>query len=84
MQTPTLAVAGAHDKQVDPARVREFHEDLGSRQKVLVDLGCASHNAMWEKNRMLLFKATREWFTNTTVNGIGQGVVRLGYGEETK
>ena len=84
MQIPTLAVAGAHDKQVDPARVREFHEDLGSRQKVLVDLGCASHNAMWEKNRTLLFRATREWLTSTTVNGAGQGVVRLGYGEETK
>jgi pimeloyl-ACP methyl ester carboxylesterase len=79
MQIPTLAVAGAHDKQVDPARVREFYEDLGSRQKVLVDLGCASHNAMWEKNRTLLFKASREWLTSTTVNGTTEGIVRMGY-----
>ena len=79
MQVPTLAIAGAHDKQVDPARVREFFADLGSRQKVLVDLGCASHNAMWEKNHTLLFNASREWLTQTTVNGAAEGVVRLGY-----
>lgn len=79
MQVPTLAVAGAHDKQVAPERVREFFADLGSRQKVLVDLGCASHNAMWEKNHAQLFSASREWLTQTTVNGAAEGVVRLGY-----
>jgi hypothetical protein len=72
-------VTGVHDKQVLPDRVRELYADLGSRQKVLVDLGCASHNAMWEKNHTLLFRASREWLTQGTVNGMKEGMLRLGY-----
>ena len=53
MQTPMLMVTGIHDKQVAPERVHELYEDLGARRKVLVDLGCSSHNAMWERNHLL-------------------------------
>jgi hypothetical protein len=59
--------------------VRELFTDLGAKEKVLIDLGCASHNAMWEKNRTLLFKASLDWLTSGTVNGAKDGVVRLGY-----
>ena len=62
-QTPTLMVAGAHDKQVPPDRVRELYADLGRAGKVFVDLACSSHNAMWEKNHLLLFQASLEWLT---------------------
>lgn len=79
LAVPTLMVAGAHDRQVPPARVRELYEDLGSTDKVFVDLGCSSHNAMWEKNRLLLFEASRTWLTSGTVNGVKQGMLRLGY-----
>jgi pimeloyl-ACP methyl ester carboxylesterase len=79
MRTPTLMVAGAHDKQVAPERVHELYEDLGAADKVLVDLGCASHNAMWEHNHLLLFRASLEWLTAGTVEGMKQGIVRLGY-----
>jgi pimeloyl-ACP methyl ester carboxylesterase len=77
--TPTLLVAGAYDKQVSPDRVRELFADLGSAQKVFVDLACSSHNAAWERNHLLLFKASLEWLTSTTVNGAKQGVVKVGY-----
>jgi pimeloyl-ACP methyl ester carboxylesterase len=79
MQTPTLMVAGVHDKQVLPERVREYFDDLGAENKVLLDLGCASHNAMWESNHLLLFRASLEWLTAGTVEGMANGVVRLGY-----
>ncbi len=79
VRTPTLMVAGIHDKQVAPERVREYFEDLAAERKVLLDLGCASHNAMWETNRLLLFRASLEWLTAGTVEGMTQGVVRLGY-----
>ena len=79
MQTPTLMVAGIHDKQVVPERVRELYEDLGASQKVMVDLGCSSHNAMWEKNHTTLFRASLEWLEKGTVNGSTTGVLRLGY-----
>jgi pimeloyl-ACP methyl ester carboxylesterase len=79
MQMPTLLVAGAHDKQVSPDRVRELYADLGAREKVFIDLACSSHNAMWERNHLLLFRASLEWLTQGTVNGSKQGQLKLGY-----
>jgi len=79
MTTPTLMVSGINDKQVDPARVRDFYADIGSPQKVFIDLGCASHNAMWEKNHLLLFQASLEWLDKGTVNGQANTVLKLGY-----
>jgi fermentation-respiration switch protein FrsA (DUF1100 family) len=79
MQTPTLMVAAAHDKQVEPARVRDLYDDYGASQKVLVDLGCAGHAAMWEKVRIELYRASLEWIEKGTVSGQASGVVRLGY-----
>lgn len=79
MQTPTLMVAAVHDVQVSAARVNELYADLGSPRKVLVDLACASHNAMWERNHTLLFRASLEWLDKGTVNGMQQGVVKMGY-----
>ena len=79
MQTPFLMVAGVHDKQVPPERVRELYADLASKQKVFVDLACSSHNAMWEKNHLLLFKASLEWLRDGKVNGMSEGELKLGY-----
>jgi pimeloyl-ACP methyl ester carboxylesterase len=78
-QIPTLMVSGAHDKQVNPDRVRELYADLGSPKKVFIDLACSSHNAMWEKNHLLLFKASLEWLMQGTVEGKQEGMIRLGY-----
>jgi len=78
MQTPFLMVAGAFDKQVPPERVRELYADLGSKQKVILELACSSHNAMWEKNRSLLFKASLEWLKDGKVGGVSAGELKLG------
>jgi pimeloyl-ACP methyl ester carboxylesterase len=79
MNVPVLAVSGAHDKQVPTDRVRELYADLGSKQKVFIDLACSSHNAMWEKNHLLLFGASLEWLNKGTVSGSEQGTLKLGY-----
>jgi pimeloyl-ACP methyl ester carboxylesterase len=79
MKTPTLMIAAAHDKQVPPDRVRAAYDDLGAADKVLIDLGCSSHNAMWETNHLTMFNASLEWLTNGTVGGARNGVIRLGY-----
>jgi pimeloyl-ACP methyl ester carboxylesterase len=79
MRTPTLMVSPAHDKQVPPERVRDYFADLGAEQKVLLDLGCSSHAAMWETHHRQLFEASLEWLTKGTVQGMKQGVVQLGY-----
>ena len=78
-RTPTMMVAAVHDRQVPAARVRELYDDLGAPEKVLVDLGCASHNAMWEKNHLVLFRASLEFLESGTVGGTRTGAVRLGY-----
>lgn len=76
---PTLVVAGVHDKQVPPERVRDLYADLGAQSKVFVDLGCSSHNAAWERNHLQLFRASAEWLTSGSVNGMKQGTLKLGY-----
>jgi pimeloyl-ACP methyl ester carboxylesterase len=78
--TPTLIVQGIHDKQVLPERAQDFYADLGATEKVYVDLGCASHNAMWETAaHTLLFNASQEWLEKGTVNGAKSGVITMGY-----
>jgi pimeloyl-ACP methyl ester carboxylesterase len=78
-QIPTLMIAGVHDKQVNPERVRELYADLGAQHKIFIDLACSSHNAMWEKNHNLLFRASLEWLSRGSVNGSQEGMLRLGY-----
>ena len=78
-ETPMLLVAGIHDAQISAERVRQLYEDLGSDNKILIDLGCASHNAMWESNRLLLFDASVEWLRDGTVNDVDSGVLTMGY-----
>jgi pimeloyl-ACP methyl ester carboxylesterase len=78
LQTPFLIIVGSHDKQVLPERAHELYVDLGSKQKVFIELACASHNAMWEKNRTLLFKASLDWLREGTVNGVTAGELKLG------
>ncbi|MES2606035.1 MAG: hypothetical protein V4603_13945, partial [Pseudomonadota bacterium] len=61
------------------ARVNEMYEDLGATEKVLLDLGCSSHNAMWEINAPLLFDASLQWLRDGTLDGQSKGIVRKGY-----
>uniref|UniRef100_Q01V07 Alpha/beta hydrolase fold n=1 Tax=Solibacter usitatus (strain Ellin6076) TaxID=234267 RepID=Q01V07_SOLUE len=79
IQIPVLLFAGVHDKQVNPDRVRDLYNDIGSSKKIFVDLACSSHNAMWEKNHLLLFRASLDFLTRGTVQGKTEGLLRLGY-----
>ncbi|MFL6693414.1 MAG: alpha/beta hydrolase, partial [Ramlibacter sp.] len=78
LKVPVLMVAGEHDKQVAPQRVHDFYQDVGAPQKVVVDLACSSHNAMWERNHQVLFATSLEWLKAGTVNGRSTGTLRLG------
>lgn len=74
-QAPLLMVAGSHDGQVDPARVRELYADYGAQQKLYLEMPCASHNAMWEKDARQLYEATYQWLTTTSYNGASMGMM---------
>ena len=77
--TPLLAIAAAHDQSVAPERVRALYDDYGADQKILIDLGCATHSPMWEGVHNLMFEASREWLEAGTVDGESSGIVRIGY-----
>ncbi len=79
LRVPFAMVTGQFDKIVAPERVRALYDDLGSANKVLVDLACSAHAALWEKNRVLLFRASLQWLEQGKVDGVANGVVRLGY-----
>jgi len=78
-QIPLLMVSGVHDGQVPQERVRQLYADHGAKEKVFIDLGCSSHNAMWEKNHLILFRTSLEWLMAGTVNGQKDGMLKLGY-----
>jgi hypothetical protein len=56
-----------------------MYDDIGSSDKVLIDLGCSSHNAMWESNHLIMFKASLDWLKDGAVAGTRNGVLKLGY-----
>lgn len=80
-RNPMLLVAGIHDRQIPASLVTQLYEDLGSSDKVLLDLGCASHNAMWESNAEILFDASLQWLRDGEVDGISSGTLSKGYYE---
>lgn len=80
-RAPMLLVGGAEDRQVPAARVREMYEDLGAANKLFLDLGCASHNAMWESNAQILFDASLQWLRDGKVDGMDKGEIVKGYYE---
>ena len=79
MKIPAMFVAAALDKQVVPESVRNLFNDYGAKEKVVVDLACSSHNALWEKNHLQLFGASAEWLLQGSVNGQKEGTVKVGY-----
>jgi pimeloyl-ACP methyl ester carboxylesterase len=79
LKTPFLMVSGENDKQVPPERVKALYADMGGPDKVFIDLACSSHNAMWEKNHLLLFQASLDWLTTGKVDGRSSGMIRKGY-----
>ena len=79
MTVPALFVSPAQDKQVQPKSVSDLFADYGAREKILIDLACSSHNALWENNHLLLFQASFEFLEKGTVNGTKGGTIRAGY-----
>jgi pimeloyl-ACP methyl ester carboxylesterase len=72
-----LMIVGEHDAQVVPQRVRDFYADLGSENKVYVEMACSSHNAMWERHAEALFAASHEWLNSARFNDESSGMMNL-------
>jgi pimeloyl-ACP methyl ester carboxylesterase len=84
MTMPVLMVSGQFDRSVPQDRVRDLYNDLPGHNKVFVDMACSSHYTMWERNHLLLFKASLEWLNAGTVEGKPEGMISLGYSQTPK
>lgn len=76
MRTPALFVAPEHDKQALPEQVKDLFTGYGASNKVLLNLTCGSHNALWERVHLTLFQASLDWFTKNELDGTRNGAVR--------
>jgi pimeloyl-ACP methyl ester carboxylesterase len=78
---PTLFISGEFDQMSQftmPDAIRAAYADVGTSQKLFVNLACSSHLAMWESNHLVLFQASLDWLRDGLVNGISDGSLRLG------
>jgi len=78
-RTPLLTIAAANDQSIAPERVHALYEDYGAEEKILIDLGCATHSPMWEGVHNEMFAASLEFLRSGTVRGETSGIVRMGY-----
>ncbi len=70
---PSLVIRGALDTIADKVATQKLYDDLGSSEKVLLTVGCATHALPWEKKHTILFDATVQWLTSGTYNGHSTG-----------
>ena len=73
VQAPTLILVGQQDSLLEPDR--QLYGDLtGTENKVLVEMECATHFAVWETTQYkLLHQASLEWFEHGTFRGSAAG-----------
>ena len=73
VQAPTLILVGEQDFLLEPDR--QLYEDLtGTTNKVLVEMACASHFAVWETTQYKrLHEASLEWLEQGTFRGSAAG-----------
>lgn len=73
VEAPTLILVGKQDFLLEADQ--QLYADLtGAANKVLVEMECASHFAVWETTQYkLLHEASREWLDQGTFRGNADG-----------
>jgi pimeloyl-ACP methyl ester carboxylesterase len=82
---PALVITGLLDRTNPPEREIRLFEDLGSGNKVLIKIACASHQALWEGSitpdwggpHESIREALVEWITSRTFEGIHRGSFQI-------
>jgi len=75
IKVPMLIIVGRNDALLSQGR--DLYQDLGSEDKVLVEVPCASHYLVWETNHKILHTASKQWLRNGSLSGVRQGVLTL-------
>ena len=74
--SPTLVVVGEFDRL---AERRTVYEQIASKEKVFLDVACASHFLVWEKQHKVLHESSLEWLRDGSVKGVKNGEFRVEY-----
>lgn len=72
---PTLMITGDLDRTVPSSAVQSLYNDISSRQKVYLQVHCASHFSFDETQYRTLQNATKSWLTTTSVSGRTRGAM---------
>lgn len=72
--SPTLVMVGEFDR-LDERRT--VYEQISSAQKVFVNVSCASHFMVWEKQHRALHEASLEWLRDGRLKGVSRGELRV-------
>jgi pimeloyl-ACP methyl ester carboxylesterase len=78
---PSLVITGLLDRTNPSAKEIRLYNDLGSANKVLIKIACASHQALWEGSNApgwkgpheSIHEALVEWMTSSTYQGSPRG-----------
>jgi len=74
VSAPTLVMVGEYDRLAERKTV---YEQIGSTDKVFVNVTCASHFLVWEKQHRALHDASIEWLRTGTLKGMKRGEMRV-------
>ena len=68
VKAPILVVVGEHDPR-SAEEVPNLYTDIGSTEKILLKMQCATHFLLFERNHKTVHNAFAEFLTKGTVNG---------------
>ncbi|MDQ3897085.1 MAG: alpha/beta hydrolase [Actinomycetota bacterium] len=60
---PTLIIRGALDTTISATNLTDLHDDLGTTDKALITVPCASHFVVWESQRHVVHALSGAWLT---------------------
>jgi len=70
---PTLIIRGLRDVGAPEAPQRLLFADLKAAQKVFVRVACAGHQLLFERQHMILLRASKEWLRDGRFAGRDRG-----------
>lgn len=68
VKAPILVVVGEHDPR-SSEEVPNLYTDIGSTEKILLKMQCATHFLLFERNHKTVHNEFAEFLTKGTVNG---------------
>ena len=72
--TPTLIVVGEYDRLKER---RTVFDQIASKDKVFINVACASHFMVWEKQRRVLHETSVAWLKEGRIKNVSRGEFRV-------